>query len=489
MRQQKAARGILCCLHFWLSVSYWQRSSDSGDKAFGLVLKHTWEPPQLHNLASGLAFCAMAILEVLKWTTFSTTTEESTSTEGKAGVPRFDGDPARLSEYAFRVRLRQARELSMAEDEVKKLGPLALRLVDGLRGAALQVARTLPVDELANKEKGVEFLLKSLNSSLAPRSKQEARDLYQAGAQNGGILSRQRGESIASYVLRRRAWYRMMTDLDPDLKLPPGILAEQLLMNAGISDDHRLLIRTAIKGDMDWEKVCEELVAQHSRIHEKEKGSSFGKGYKSSAFKGFGKGSNPSKGKWRSYYVEEDDQQETWESASQSLGGYEDYIDDTTVYHAETAEPYMDDGDPIHMAYQAMVDEGLDEEDPEAVEHAADILQAESEAYHARLRAQSTGHYGFWSKQGTWPTIPSPWKPELGGEETAHSGAEVEVFVQTMWTSWTLGQRPNLPEGIQKRERQRIYNVHYKYGIDEGKQVPQKQGIRAQATHRLLCDQ
>ena len=202
----------------------------------------------------------MAILEVLKWTTFSTTTEESTSTEGKAGVPRFDGDPARLSEYAFRVRLRQARELSMAEDEVKKLGPLALRLVDGLRGAALQVARTLPVDELANKEKGVEFLLKSLNSSLAPRSKQEARDLYQAGAQNGGILSRQRGESIASYVLRRRAWYRMMTDLDPDLKLPTGILAEQLLMNAGISDDHRLLIRTAIKGDMDWEKVCEELM-------------------------------------------------------------------------------------------------------------------------------------------------------------------------------------------------------------------------------------
>ena len=38
----------------------------------------------------------------------------------------------------------------MGEDEVKKLGPLGLRLVDGLRGPALQVARTLPVDELAN---------------------------------------------------------------------------------------------------------------------------------------------------------------------------------------------------------------------------------------------------------------------------------------------------------------------------------------------------
>lgn len=131
----------------------------------------------------------------------------------------------------------------MGEDEVKKLGRL-VRL-DGLRGPALQVARALPVDELAN-DKGGEFLPKSLNKVLAPRSKQEARELYQAGAQQGGILSRQRGESVASYVLRRRARYGMMTDLDPDLKLPEGTLAEQLLMNASISEDHKLLVRTAI---------------------------------------------------------------------------------------------------------------------------------------------------------------------------------------------------------------------------------------------------
>ena len=121
----------------------------------------------------------------------------------------------------------------MAEDEVKKLGPLALRLVDGLRGATLQVARTLPVDELANKGKGVEFLLKSMTSSLAPRNKQETRKQRSvpSRAQYGGICSRLRGDSIASYALRRRSWYRMMTDVDLDLKLPDGILAEQLLMN------------------------------------------------------------------------------------------------------------------------------------------------------------------------------------------------------------------------------------------------------------------
>lgn len=38
-------------------------------------------------------------------------------------MPRFDGGTARLSEYAFRERMRQAREKPMAEDELKKLGP------------------------------------------------------------------------------------------------------------------------------------------------------------------------------------------------------------------------------------------------------------------------------------------------------------------------------------------------------------------------------
>ena len=49
----------------------------------------------------------------------------------------------------------------------------------------------------------------------------------------------------------------MMIDLDPELKLPETILSEQLLMNASISEDHKLLVRTAIKGDMTWDAVCE----------------------------------------------------------------------------------------------------------------------------------------------------------------------------------------------------------------------------------------
>ena len=164
----------------------------------------------------------------------------------------------------------ELKEKSLEETELKKLGPLGLRLVEGLRGAALQVARSIPVDELASTA-GPAILLKSLQESIQPRRKQEARELYNAGAMVGGMLSRQHGESVSNYVLRRKTWYNMMTDLDPELKLPPVILAEQILQNANLSADHQLMVRTAILGDMSIEKVTAELIAQHSRLHENEK--------------------------------------------------------------------------------------------------------------------------------------------------------------------------------------------------------------------------
>lgn len=338
----------------------------------------------------------MSIVECLKWQNFSQAQEEQTSTEGKAGVPRFDGEVTKLAEYQFRVRLRQSRERAMDEAELKKLGPLGLRLIDGLRGPALQVARGLQVDKLSRDE-GPTYLLQSLQAAFQPRSKQEARDLYQVGAQQGGILSRQSGESIPSYVLRRRTWYAMMTDLDGELKLPEPILAEQILQNSGISSDHQLLIRTAIRGEMTVAAVCEELVAQHSRVHERENRSKGGFHNQFVFYKGRGNG----KGKgdrrpWsRAYYTEDDgpgDWSESWDSHSQSLGGYEDY--ENAVYYGEEEAP-MDDDEAIYEAYAVMVEQGLDEDNTEALEYAAEIIQAESEVFFVRNKAHQSGHYGF----------------------------------------------------------------------------------------------
>ena len=108
----------------------------------------------------------------------------------------------------------------------------------------------------------------------------------------------------------------MMVDLDPDLSLPDGILSEQLLINAAISEDHRLLIRTATRGDMSWDPVCAELVAQHSRTHEKET-KGYHKGFrKSSAFKGYGKNLHAKgKGSWRSYYANDEYDTVSWDNA------------------------------------------------------------------------------------------------------------------------------------------------------------------------------
>lgn len=140
------------------------------------------------------------MLDSLRWHTFSQTHDKSASTEGKSGVPRFDGDSARLAEYSFRVRLEQAREKAMAAEELKKRGPLGIRLIDGLRGPALQVARNLAVDKLAGDD-GPGYLLQTMQTMLQLRNRQEARELYPAGALQGGPLSPQHGDSIPNYVL------------------------------------------------------------------------------------------------------------------------------------------------------------------------------------------------------------------------------------------------------------------------------------------------
>ena len=312
-------------------------------------------------------------------------------------MPRYDGDPTMLQEYSFRVRLRQAREKTISTEELQKQGPLGLRLVDGLRGAALQVARNIPVDKLAGSE-GPDLLIKQLNQSLKPRRAQECRELYSAGAQVHGILSRQSGESMSSFILRRKTWYRMLLDLDDSMRFPEAILSDQILITSGIQDDHKLLIRAAIGGDMTVDKICDELVAQHGRIHEAE--------LRKSTWKtGQGKGKDRFPPRHRTWHANHaDGEVDDWDDGhSQSLGGFEDGDDGSTVYasYASASEEHSyasyvaEDEDPIYEVYSAMCASGLDESDAEAVEHAAEVLQAESEVYYIHKRAQSSGHYGF----------------------------------------------------------------------------------------------
>ena len=173
----------------------------------------------------------------------------------------------------------------------------------------------------------------------------------------------------------------MMLDLDSNLTLPDPILAQQLLDNAGISKDHQLLIRTALQQNLTFQRVAEELVAQHGSIHidEQHRGhyhyeKRIGKG------KGF-KGS-----RWKSYHADfetETTGYDEWDSHSQSLGGYEEYGDyDEMSPHSDAYLSVIDEDEDyfLNEAYGAMLSDGLDDGDEEAAEYAADIIQAEYEA-------------------------------------------------------------------------------------------------------------
>ena len=356
-----------------------------------------------------------SLLEGLSWHKFVEISESET-TEGKYGIPRFDGSLNLLQEYAFRVRMRVKKEKEMDPAEVKKLGPLGLRLVEGLRGPALHIIRAVKEETLIS-EKGPEAILEALVRSLRPRRQQEARELYLAGSRENGLLSRQHGEPMSTYVLRRRTWYAMMTDLGSEIKLPDLLLAEQILMNAGVTQEHQLMIRTSLGQIITVDGVCNELVNQHGNLHLREKRAHV-------PWKRFGGKGQPWKGKWKSsssHYADAASEETwhanfadqageaylglgeaEWDSYSQSLGGFESEAASGYFGYegaGATEHEYQEAEDPTLEAFAALVSEGLDEADPESAEYAADVIQAEAEVYFTKQRAQQKGHHGFNNKR------------------------------------------------------------------------------------------
>ena len=348
-----------------------------------------------------LASEAMALLDNLRYdggasATLSNAFEDA-SAEGKFGIPRFNGDPSALQEYLYRVRARAAREALMDPAEIKKIGPLGLRLLEGLRGSAFKIAQQVNIEELGKKE-GHEQLLSLLERSLKPRKDLEARELYAAGSRDGGILSRQPGEAMSSYVMRRRAWWGYLQQLDDSLQVSENILSEQMLQNSGLTDDQKLMIRTTLHGKLTVDKVANELLNQHPRIQDREKGHHrkpfhhFAKDYKRDW-----KGRN-GKGYSRSYAAIDDDETATpWDVQSQSLAGFtEDLGDVECDDEDETYFSVTEDADHFMTEYMGWyVEEGLDLESEEACALAAEALQLEYEAYSVRCHAKGKGHGGF----------------------------------------------------------------------------------------------
>ena len=348
-----------------------------------------------------------ALLDTLKFRPDAfqgSTTNDDPGTEGKFGIPRFNGDPMMLPEYTYRVKTRMEKESKMTKEEVDKLGPLGLRLIEGLRGPALRIVQQLDVQVLGGTD-GPKKILEVFHANLRPRKTQEARELYTVGAREGGPMSRQSTESMSSYVSRRRAWWAALRSLDDSLKVPEAILAEQVLTNSGISYDQQLMVRTMLQGKLTVESVSEELVAQHPQLHERERFSrhskSGGKGWKSRSKSGGYRGFH---GGFHAEMIDD----EAWEWTSQTPTGFSamddgewDYVDDELytggagyVSEYDMTEE-TDDEAFLVMNFALLSESGFDMNNEEACALAAESLQLENEAYMLRTQGKGKGHGGF----------------------------------------------------------------------------------------------
>lgn len=135
-------------------------------------------------------------------------------------------------------------------------------------------------------------------------------------------------------------WWIALQGLDSSVAIPDSILAEQLLANAQITNDQKLMVRTMLQGDMSFDAVAGELIAQHPRVHESEKHRG-GKGF------GFNRNWLRSHGHhqrhraFKSYLAHEE--ADEWES--QDLSGFDEFDDENTAFYQDYETIVEEDGD------------------------------------------------------------------------------------------------------------------------------------------------
>ena len=367
---QNRAMHVVSAVFALQILSYWQRSLSPA----------TLQLSRSSDLISPRWF-AMA-LETLRYGSFRPTWVQSDS----KALPGYGGEVTGWADYKFSVLAVERKEATLSEGEKKKLGPLGLRLIERLAGPALQVAKKLGLDEL-EKPEGVKSLLTALETHLMPLRKQAALELYHAGMKEG-VLSRQHGEPMASYCLRREAWWSQLRELDPAIQCSDGILGEQLLLGAGLGHLEQQMVRTGCQNDLsDMNRLANTLRDQFGAIHDRE-----GRG------KGKGKSDRDGRGWYQrtGYYTSEivDAQQ------------YAESYDQENVEHYNDEELYVGEGDEGYYYEEDEKEKEIEEEvvawyasqsidaqtcSHEDLEMVIEAVEVEMAAYYTKVHAEQRG--------------------------------------------------------------------------------------------------
>ena len=121
---------------------------------------------------------------------------------------------------------------------------------------AILIARDIGLDRLCQPD-GLEFLLERIKQHVFPLQSQDASELFRVGQLRTGPLSRQQGESMLSYVSRRKRWWVTLQELDGEIKLCEAMRANLLVELSGLQRSEQLMVKTAAK---------KETVDEHARV-------------------------------------------------------------------------------------------------------------------------------------------------------------------------------------------------------------------------------
>ena len=147
-----------------------------------------------HNDRSDTAQCCSAIASLI----FSRG-ETGALTTTKSGAFIFSGEAARDHEWEVRAKILLMPPADKRLEQVPKI-------IEGLRGDAYIVAEQLGIDTLSEPD-GVRASIAAMNKMVFPYVESEAKELFRHFTKPAGVLTRQTGESMASYIGRRqRSW-------------------------------------------------------------------------------------------------------------------------------------------------------------------------------------------------------------------------------------------------------------------------------------------
>ena len=146
---------------------------------------------------------------------------QDTVQQTKAGLPYYDGNPYDFEQWHFVVMGKYDAYASKKDVEVQTQDriELSVKVIEGLKNDALKCAMDLGRDVVVAPD-GVLRIAEAIEASWAGKLEIATKELYREGGKKDGVLARVPGESMASYVSRRRRLYRSLTTHDKTFSIP-----------------------------------------------------------------------------------------------------------------------------------------------------------------------------------------------------------------------------------------------------------------------------